>query len=50
MIADYFTKLLQGNQFQKMRDQIQGTDMNHLPLYKQQYDDAMATKAAHLLK
>ena len=50
MIADYFTKLLQGNLFQKMRDQIQGIDMNHLQLYKQQYDEAMATKAASLLK
>ena len=30
MIEDYFTKPLQGNLFQKMRDQIQGIDMNHL--------------------
>ena len=32
-----------------MRDQIQGIDGNNVPLYKQQYDEAMATKAAHLL-
>ena len=50
MIADYFTKSLQGSLFQKMRDQIQGINMNHLQLYKRQYDEVMATKAAHLLK
>ena len=50
MIADYFTKLLQGNLFQKMRNQIQGINVNHLWLYIQQYDEAMDTKAAHLLK
>ena len=50
MIADYFTKPLQGNLFQKMRDQIQGIDMNHLQLYKKQYDESMATKAASILK
>ena len=50
MIADHFTKPLQSNLFQKMRDQIQGIDANHLELYKQQYDEAMKTKAAHLLK
>ena len=50
MIADYFTKPLQGNLFQKMRDQIQGIDMNHLQLYKQQYDEFMAAKAASLFK
>ena len=49
-IADYFTKLLQDNLFRKMRDQIQGIDMNHVQLYKRQYDEAMATKAASLLK
>ena len=51
MIANYFTELLQGALFQKMRDQIQGIDMNNLhQLYKQQYDEAIATKKAHLLK
>ena len=50
MIADYFTKPLQGNLFQKKKDRIQGIDMNHLQLYKQQSDEAMATKAASLLK
>ena len=50
MIADYFTKPLQDNLFKKMRDQIQGIDMNRLQLYKQQYDEAMATKASSLLK
>ena len=34
MIGDYFTKPLQGALFQKMRDQIQGIDMNDLQLYK----------------
>ena len=32
-----------------MRDQI-GIDMDDLQLYKQQYNEAMATKKAHLLK
>ena len=50
MIADYFTKPLQGALFRKTRDQIQGIDMNHLQLYKQQYDEAIWAKKAHLLK
>ena len=50
MIADYFTKPLQGNLFRKMIDQIQGIDTNHLQLYKQQYDEAMSAKASSLLK
>ena len=50
MIADYFTKPLQGALFQKMRDQIQGIDINDLQLYKRQYNEAIATKKAYLLK
>ena len=50
LIADYFTKPLQGNLFQKMRDRIQEIDMNHLQFYKQQYDKAMASKASSILK
>ena len=51
MIAYYFTKPLQGNLFfRKIRDQMQGIDMNHLQLYKRHYDEAMATKAESLLK
>ena len=50
MLADYFTKPLQGALFRKMRDQIQGIDMNDLQLYKQQYNEAIAAKKAHLLK
>ena len=50
MIADYFTKPLQGALFRKMRDQIQGIDMNDLQLYKQQYNEAMDAKKARLLK
>ena len=50
MIADYFTKPLQGALFRKMRDQIQGIDMNNLHVYKRQYDEAIAAKKAHLLK
>ena len=50
MIADFFTKPLQGKLFWKMRDQIQGIDMDNLQLYQQEYDEAMATKNAHLLK
>ena len=49
MIAGYFTKPLQGALFRKMRDQIQGIDMNDLQLYKQQYNEAIAAKKAHLL-
>ena len=44
MIADNFTKPLQDILFQKMRDQIQGIDMNNLHVYKRQYDEAIATK------
>ena len=50
MIADYFTKPLQGALFRKMKDQIQGIDMNDLQLYKQQYNEAIAAKEARLLK
>ena len=50
MIADYFTKPLQGALFRKMRDQIQGIDMNNLHVYKRQYDEAITAKKAHLLK
>ena len=50
MIADYFTKPLQGSLFRKMRDQIQGIDMNDLQLYKQQYIKAIAAKKARLQK
>ena len=50
MIADYFTKPLQDNLFRKMRDRIEGIDMNHLQFYKQKYDEVMATKAASILK
>ena len=50
MLADYFPKLLQSSLFRKMRDQIQGINMNDVQLYKQQYDEAMANKAASLLK
>ena len=46
MIADYFTKPQQGSLFRKMRDQIQAIDMNDVKLYKQQYNEAMATRAA----
>ena len=50
MIGDYFTKPLQGALFRKMRDQIQGIDMNDLQVYKQQYEEAMVAKKAHLLE
>ena len=50
MIADYFTKPLQGALFQKMRDQIKGIDMNDLQLYKQQYNEAIAAKEARILE
>ena len=50
MIADYFTKPLLGNLFQKMRDQIQGIDINHLLLYKEAYDKSMTAKAASIQK
>ena len=50
MITEYFTRPLQGILFRKMREKIQGIDVIHLELYKQQYDGAMETKAAHLLK
>ena len=50
MIVDYFTKPLQSNLFRKMRDWIQGIDMNHLQLYRQQYDEAVATKETSILK
>ena len=50
MIADLFTKPFQGALFRKMRDQIQGIDMDDFQLYKQQCDETMATKKAHLLK
>lgn len=50
MIADYYTKPLQGNLFRKMRDLIQGIDINDIDLYKHQYNEAIAAKKAHLLK
>ena len=50
MITDYFTKPLQGALFQKMKDNIQGIDMNGLHVYKLQYDKAIVAKKAHLLK
>ena len=50
MIANNFTKPLQGNLFQKMRDLIQGIDMNHLQLDKEQYDASMVSKAAFIVK
>ena len=49
MIADLLAKSLQGALFRKMRDQIQGIDMDNFQLYKQQYDKAMATKKTRLL-
>ena len=50
MIGDYFTKPLRGALFRKMRDQIQGIDMNDLQVYKQQCKEAMAAKKARLLE
>ena len=42
MVADYFIKPFQGAWFRKMRNQIQGIDMNDLQLYKQQYNEVIA--------
>ena len=41
MIADYFTKPLQGSLFRKFRNMILGVDENNFDQYKQEYTEAL---------
>ena len=42
MVADYFTKPLQGKLFHKLRDMTMGVDMKDLESYQRCFDEVIA--------
>jgi len=43
MIADYYTKPLQGGQFYKFKDLILGINVKDMDKYKEEYKEAIAS-------
>ena len=43
MIADYYTKPLQGGQFNKFRDLILGINVKDMDKYKEEYNESIAS-------
>jgi hypothetical protein len=43
LIADYYTKPLQGGQFNKFRDLILGINVKNMDRYKEEYKEAIAS-------